>query len=68
MESSSDLKFQFDGNEDANKFFYVYENVLTDAKTDEEKADRLAAQLNAEAFRILLRPLHGRERSCRAGH
>ncbi len=45
-----DLKFQCDGKEDAKKFFYVYENVLMKGKTDEEKADRLLAHLNAEAF------------------
>ncbi len=50
MESSSDLKFQFEGKEDAKKFFYVYENVLMKGKTDEEKAYMLVAHLNAEAF------------------
>ncbi len=50
MESPSNLKFQFDGKEDAKKFFYVYENVLIMGKTDEEKEDRLVAHLNAEAF------------------
>ncbi len=50
MESPSDLKFQFDGEKDAKRFFYVYENVLMKGRKDEEKADRLVAHLNTEAF------------------
>ncbi len=51
MESSSDLKFQFDGRENAEKLFYLYENVLTKSTRVEEKADRLVAHLNAEAVK-----------------
>ena len=50
MESPSDLLHQFNGKEDAKKFCYVYENVQVSGKTDGEKAKRLVAHLNAEAF------------------
>ncbi len=48
MESPSDFKFQLDVRKDPKNFFYVYEIVK--GKTDEGKADRLVAHLNAEAF------------------
>ena len=51
MESPKDLKLQLDGKEDAKKFFYVYQNVRMKSKTDEEKAARLVAHLNAEAVK-----------------
>ncbi len=50
MASSSDLKYQFDSKEGAKKFFYAYKNVLMKGKTEEEEADRLVANLNAETF------------------
>ncbi len=50
MESPRDLKFQFDGKEDPKKFFCIHDNVQMKGKMDEEKADRLVAHLNAEAF------------------
>ena len=34
MASSSELKYDFDGKEDAKKFFYVYENVVMKNKTE----------------------------------
>ena len=39
-----------DGNEDAKKFFYVYENMMMKRKTDGKKANKLVAFLKADTF------------------
>ena len=36
-----ELKYHFDGKEDAKKNFCVYKNVVMKNKTEEEKADSL---------------------------
>ena len=50
MTSPSELKYHFNGKEDAKKFFYLYENVVMKNKTEEKKADSLVAYLDGEAF------------------
>ena len=50
MASPSELKYHFNGKEDAKKLFYVYENVVMKNKTEEEKSDSLVAYLDGEAF------------------
>lgn len=50
MASPSELKYHFNGAEDAKKIFYAYENVVMKAKTEDEKADSPVAYLDGEAF------------------
>ena len=50
MASPSELKYHFNGKEDAKKFFYVYENVIMKNKIEEERADSLVACLDVKAF------------------
>ena len=40
----------FKGEEDARKFFYLFENVLQKGKTDAEKAENLVMYLAGKAF------------------
>ena len=39
MAASDELKYHFNGKEDAKNFQYVYENVVMKIKTEKEKAD-----------------------------
>ena len=50
MASPSELKYHFNGKEDAQKFFYAFENFFMKNKTEEEKADSLVAYLDGEEF------------------
>ena len=50
MASPSELKYHFNGEGDAKKFFYVYENAVMKNKTEEGKADSLVAYFDGEAF------------------
>ena len=49
--ATSELKM-FSGEEDALKFFYVFENVDMRGKSDEENAVELVACLSGEAFQF----------------
>ncbi len=40
----------FKGSEDARKFFYFYENVVTKCLPDSERAEKIAAYLSEAAF------------------
>ena len=40
MDIPSDL-MTFNGNEDARKFFYLYENVVTEGLPEKERAEKL---------------------------
>ena len=40
MDTPSELMI-FNGNEDARKFFYLYENVVTKTLPDKEEAEKL---------------------------
>ena len=50
MASPSELKYHFNGNQDAKKFFCVHENIVMENKTEEEKVDSLVGYLDGEAF------------------
>ena len=49
MDTPSELMI-FKGNEDARKFSYLYENVVTKGRTDKEKAEKIVAYLAGTAF------------------
>ena len=49
MDTSSELMI-FNGNEDARKFFYLYENVETNGLPYKEKAEKIVAYLAGTAF------------------
>ncbi len=40
----------FKGSEDAQKFFYLYENVVTKSLPDSERAEKIVAYLHDESF------------------
>ncbi len=49
MGISSELT-TFKGNEDAQKFFYLYENVVTKNMPDSERAEKIVAYLSDAVF------------------
>ena len=49
MNTSSELT-SFKGSEDARKFFYLYENVVTKTLPDSERAEKIAAYLSEAAL------------------
>ena len=49
MNTPSELT-TFNGNEDARKFFYLYENVVTKGLPDSERAEKIVAYLSEAAF------------------
>ena len=49
MDIPSELMI-FNGSEDARKFFYLYENVVTKGLPDKEKAEKIVAYLAGTAF------------------
>ncbi len=49
MNTLSEL-ITFKGTEDASKFFYLYENVVTKSLPDIEKAEKIVAYLTGAAF------------------
>ncbi len=49
MNTTSEL-IAFKGIEDAPKFFYFYENVVTKSLPDTEKAEKIVAYLTGAAF------------------
>ena len=49
METPSELMV-FKGDEDARKFFYIYENVIVKGLPDTTKAEKIVAYLGGDAF------------------
>ena len=49
MDAPSELTI-FCGNEDARKFFYLYENMVTKGLPDKETAEKIVAYLAGTAF------------------
>ena len=49
MNTSSELT-TFKGSEDARKFFYLYENVVTKSLPDSERAEKIVAYQSYVAF------------------
>ncbi len=50
--NTTDELTTFMGNEDARKFFYLYENVVTKNMQDSERAEKIVAYLGDAAFDI----------------
>ena len=50
MASTKELRYHFNSKKDAKKFFYVYENIFVNTKTEEEKTDNLVVYLQGEEF------------------
>ena len=60
MASSSELKYHFNGKEDAKKILYFYEKFFMKAKAEEEKADSPVSYLDGVDFWKLLLQFHER--------